>query len=729
MVSARRFREPARGWKALTVSMAVVTLEAVATAQAQTTATQTTPNVVLDPVTVTGSGEAATGAVTGYVARQTATGSKTDTPIQEVPQAVSVLGRDEIEDRQPQKIDEALRYTAGVFAQPFGFDSDTDWAYIRGFDASQTGVFLDGLPLYQYAFGVFTVDPFLLERVEVLKGAASVLYGGSNPGGLINLVSKRPVDEPLRYIEAGVNTWGNAYVGVDLGGPIDKAGVWSYRLTTHISGGGNETDKADDFHGVVAPSLTWRPDAATSVTLLGQYQDIDLKHVNGFLPYIGTVVPAAFGLIARDYFYSEPDIDSYRRKQALVGYEAQHDVSANWQLRQNVRYGYLLQEEHQVYPFGYAGGAPTPPDYLLNRFNFQHHTEVNTVSIDNQSDMRFSTGPLDHRLLLGLDYKYYNIDEVQRFSFGTPLSATDPDYGAAQPATFPFVDENYTMHQLGAYAQDQVHFGDGWLVTLNGRYDRLWSDGDNRLPGSTDFSDQTGEFSGRAGVAYEFANGLTPYAAASRFFNPLVGTGVGGVPYTPETGHQYEAGVKYKPTGVDALVTASVFDLTREHTLTADPDGSFNSVQLGEVRSRGFELEGKATLAGGLKAIAAVTAYDIDVRKDTNAAIVGKRPVIVPEVLASLWLDYTVQSGALKGLGFGAGARYTGSSYADNLNTLKVPDATLFDAAVRYTHDKWSVALNVNNIADKRYVASCQSALTCYYGEGRVATLKASYSW
>ncbi|UVF21966.1 TonB-dependent siderophore receptor [Microvirga terrae] len=709
------------------VSLASLAMMVASTEPSEAQTQSASGEITLETVTVEGQGGSATGPVNGYVPNRTTTGSKTDTPIENIPQSVSVIGREELEDRQVQKVDEALRYTAGVFAQPYGLDSDTDWFFIRGFDAGQTGVFLNNLPLYQYGFGGFYIDPFVLERIEVLKGPSAALYGGSSIGGIVNLISKRPTTEPLRYVETGVNSWGNSYAAFDFGGALDKDKVWSYRLTGKMSGGGWETDKADDFRGVIAPALTFRPDAGTELTVLASYQHMDLMHTGGFLPYVGTVVPAPFGRISRRFYYSEPDIDLYRREQAMIGYEFEHAVNDVWTLRQNFRYAHTDSKERGPYPFGYLGGAPLGPDFLLFRVGFNHHTVVNTLSLDNQAEAKFGTGPLAHTLLLGLDYKYYNIDQIQASGGGTPISPVNPIYGVPQGPTIPYLDQDLTMNQVGFYAQDQIRYG-GWIATLNGRYDHVSTKSTDKV-GAANFSDEAGEFSGRLGLGYEFTNGMTPYVAVSRTFNPVIGSDFFGQSFAPETGQQVEVGLKYKPMFADALITASLFDLTRQNVNTTDPEHSFFEVQLGEVRSRGFELEAQANITAGLKAIAAFTAYDIEITEDTNPLLIGNRPNVVPEILASGWLDYTVQDGSFKGLGFGAGVRYVGFSYADNENTLKVPAATVFDAGIRYTRDNFAVALNVNNLFDNEYVSSCDTQYTCNYGAGRVATLKASYKW
>lgn len=254
----------------------------------------------------------ATGPVDGYVAKATTTGSKSATPISEIPQSVSVIGRDELDDRGVvNKVDEALRYTPGVTTEPFGTDADTDWYYIRGFDATQTGVFLDGLTLFSFGFGGFQVDPFMLERVEVLKGPASALYGGANAGGIISLISKRPFDEPLYYTEIGINNFGNAFTGFDVNDKLTDDGTIRYRVTGKMSGGDTYTDFSNDLRGFVLPQITYAPDDATSLTVYGVLQGLDQVHVgNGFLPYVGTVVDAPFGKIDRDAFYGEPDLDT-----------------------------------------------------------------------------------------------------------------------------------------------------------------------------------------------------------------------------------------------------------------------------------------------------------------------------------------------------------------------------------------------------------------------------------
>lgn len=288
-------------------------------------------SIVLKEIVIDGGNGTATGPVNGYVAKKTTAGSKSALPITAIPQSVSVVGQQELQDRGVKKVDEALRYTAGITAAPFGEDPDTDWIFIRGFQATQSGVFLDGLPLFGYGFGGFQIDPFMLERVEVLKGPASVLYGGANPGGIVNMVSKRPEKDRFGRIETGVNQYGNAYLGVDVGDKLDENGVWAYRFTGRIAGGEQQTDFAKDFRGSLMPQITYAPSADTKVTVFGQFSALDQTHAGGgFLPYYGTVKDAAFGKISRKANFTEPGIDDGQNRQYLFGYEAEHTFDNGW---------------------------------------------------------------------------------------------------------------------------------------------------------------------------------------------------------------------------------------------------------------------------------------------------------------------------------------------------------------------------------------------------------------
>lgn len=702
------------------------------------------PEIRVERDALGGSGEGSgVGPVNGVVAKTSRLGSKSATAIQEIPQSVSVVGRQEIDDQGAQNVGEALRYTGGVLTQPFGTDSDTNWLWIRGFQATQTGTYMDGLQNFAYAFGSFYVDTFGLERVEVLKGPASVLYGGSNPGGLVNYVSKRPEFIAERYVETGINDAGTGYLGFDVQDVAN--GNVGLRMNGRLQGGDGYSDNQDGWRGFIAPSITWKPDEQTSLTILANYTQFDETH-NGdsFLPYAGTVVDRIadginFGRIDRDANFSEPSVDRYEREQGSVGYEFEHSFDNEWTVRSLARFGVADVSEQFLYANGWARdtyGDPTRGPADLARVNFSHDTTATTFLLDNQIEGTFQTGAIEHRLLAGVDYKYFNLDQIQRSAlFGTTpdINAFNPVHGAALTDPVSYTNQDLTQQQLGFYVQDQARFGDGWLVTLNGRYDFGWLEAHDRATFYAPTQEVTqrrsdGQLSGRAGVAYEFDNGITPYVSVATFFNPIIGTDASGALFKPEEGVQYEAGIKYVPTFIDGLFTLSVFDLTRQNVpsnVTA-----FTQVQTGEVRSRGFEAEAKINVTEDFRVSAALTAYDIEITEDQDPTLVGKTPFIVPEILASLYADYTFRGDAwYDGISVGGGVRYLGSSWVDNQNTLKVPETTLVDLKLGYGRDNWGVDLNVTNLFDETFVASCQTALTCSYGEGRSFKLRAHATW
>jgi iron complex outermembrane receptor protein len=717
--------------RALGTSVAMIGLCAAGAAQAENADT------ALAPIVVQGQsvGNGAIGPVKGYVAKETTTGSKTDTPLNEIPQAVSVIGRQEMDDRGVvNKVDEALRYTPGVTAAPFGVDADTDWIYIRGFDATQTGVYLDGLQLFTYGFGGFQIDPFMLERVEVLKGPASVLYGGGNAGGIVNYVRKRPTDEPFYYTEAGINTDGNAFTGFDISDKLGQSDTVTYRLTGKIAGGDNYSDFSHDLRGFVMPQVTVSPDDGTTLTAWAYAGALDQVHVgNGFFPYVGTVVDAPFGKIDRAFFPGEPDIDTGRYDQQMGGYEFEHEFDSGIKFSSNARYGHLQKYEVGPYAYGYVNTTdPLDPGYFqLNRLGFEGHSEVDTFAIDNHLEGDFQTGALDHEVMIGLDYKYYQLDNVQASTLATSIDPVNPVYGAPQPINRIYSNQLITQQQLGIYAQDQIRFDDGWLVTLNGRYDFVNTDTDNRPTAYSStyssYSYDNSAASGRIGIAYEFDNGLTPYASVGTFFNPTVAPSA--TPNNePEEGEQYEIGLKYDPTFIDGTFTASLFQLNRRNVVVTDP-ATFLANQIGEVESRGIELEAKVNLNDNWKLLGSFSYTDLEVKEDIVAAYVGKKPYLVPDMTAGLWVDYTVTQGALEGVSVGGGVRYQGESWADRLNTLKVPDATVFDAAIRYKKEGWEGSVNVTNLFDKEYVKGCGGEFTCGYGDARTVWFKLSKTW
>lgn len=675
--------------------------------------------------------ERGNGPVNGYVAGRSLSGTKTDTSILETPQSISVVGRSQLQDQNAQSVVQAVRYLSGISATASPADNRFDSIRIRGFD---TTVYLDGvqLPYGSLLFGRPKVDPFMLERVEILKGPSSSLYGGSQPGGLINLVSLLPTATPTHTVEMQANNFGRMQGAFDLGGPIDPKGEFLYRLTGVVHDGGTQFDNVNDFRGLIAPSFTWKPNLDTTFTVLGAYQ----RDVSGvtiqFLPAKGTLLPNPNGVVPISKFVGEPGWDSFTRSQYWAGYQFEHHADDVWTVRQNLRYAGLDTRVQAV--IGQGLDASDPTQQTLKRSAFIVPENSSAFTMDNQAEARFNTGSLAHVALFGLDYRHSTSDSSQYFGSAPSINLFNTVYGALITTPPLILHTKQAQDQVGLYAQDQIALG-GWRLTVSGRHDWVSTDTLNILKNTTQSQDDKA-FSGRAGLNYVFDSGVSPYVAYARSFQPNIGVTASSTPLVPTTGEQVEVGVKYQPVGTNILLTAALFDITQQNVLTADPAHTGFSLQTGEARSRGLELEASANLTTALKLVASYTYNDTEVTKTTVAAQLGKWLIYTPRNQAALWGDYTFQDGRLAGFGFGAGVRYFGEAYGDAANTLLTPAYTLVDAALHYDLSNFDprlrgtkVALNVTNLFNKDYVATCQSASACFYGDGRTVTGSLRYTW
>ena len=675
--------------------------------------------------------ESPVGPVNGYVATRTGTGTKTNTSILKSPQSVSVVGQEQIRATGASNLSEALRYTPGVYANRFGPDSRLDWFILRGFVANETGLYRDGLQLLNNGFAYFRAESFGLERIEVMRGPSSVLFGSGTPGGMINMVTKRPTLLPFNYVEAGVDNFGQAYGGFDFGGPADDSGHWFYRLTGIGRGGGTQVNDIDSNRVYIAPALTYKPDGATSFTLLANYQHDWTGVTNNFLPYSGSVVRNQAGLfIPRDLNVSR-NFNKFEREQVMAGYEFEHAVNDILTLRQNFRYSFQETGQNSLIGNGYADTAQTQ----LARYQFRVGVMSALAQVDNQAQFDFSDGFFGHRVLAGLDFKDYRLHDQQGTRFpAESLNLLNPvDTGINGPtSSYRIVNDN--LQQTGLYVQDQVRVTDRFTITGGVRQDFVNYESLNKLGGTTRTTQDDKAFTYRVAGVYEFDYGIAPYVSYATSFAPQVGVDAlrGNALLRPDEGKQVEVGLRVQPVGQGWYFAVAGFDLERQNPALAVP-GTFNTTQLGAIRSRGVEAEFVANFAEGLNVVASVTHYDLEFTNLTDPALAslrGKTPNQVPETFANAFLDYTIPTGDWRGFGFGGGVRYVGRSFVDNANTQQVPNYTLFDATVHYEFlNGWRAAITASNIGDKRFVSSCNGDVSCYYGEARRVVGSISYKW
>jgi iron complex outermembrane receptor protein len=657
------------------------------------------------------------------IARSSGTATKTDTPIREIPQSISVVTDQQMRDRAIHGIEEAVWYTAGAQGGGYGGDPRSDWLLLRGFAPAR---YLDGLALAEGSgTGITRIEPFGLERVEVLKGPASVAYGAMPPGGMVNYVSKRPTAETLREVEVQVGNYDLFQVGADFGGRLSDDGVWTYRLTALARNSDDVTDHVHDDRYFIAPALTWKPDEANSLTLLARYQKNDTVAGAGFLPAEGTLLPNPNGRIPQNRFTGEPGFNDYDKTMTSLGWEYFHDFGGGTTFRQNLRYGVTeIDPSTSVGAFGLLADQRT-----LFRYLWKTEEESKTFGVDNQLLFHFVTGPVEHTLLTGLDFRRARNDYASAFTFaGAPtLDIFNPVYGS------PIVEPDYTSRtrqeqsQFGLYAQDQMKF-DRWVFTLGARQDWVGTD-THEVIGGAQGHQSDDKFSGRVGVNYLFDNGFAPYIGWSQSFQPTVGTDFAGNAFVPTTGEQVEVGLKYQPANNRVLATLAVYELVQDNTLVVDPNHTLYQIQQGETKVRGVELEGRWNVGNGLSVYGAYTYTDSEVTRSTDPLSLGGEIPLQPENVASLGADYTITDGPLSGLGFGGGVRYTGEHYGDAYNLWQTPSYTLFDASVHYDIGAWRLQLNAANVGDKEYIATCNSGTWCYYGYARTVTATARFQW
>ncbi|MGE8476826.1 MAG: TonB-dependent siderophore receptor [Pseudomonas shirazensis] len=680
-------------------------------------------------INAAGEYESAWGASTGYVATRTAAGTKTDTPIVETARSLSVITRQQLDDRQVLNLNDALRYTAGVQSSGYGSDSRADWLRVRGFDPTQ---FLDGLALPKGSFANPKVEPWNLERITVLRGPASSVYGQTPPGGMLDMVSRRPQAERAHQIEVQAGSNEHKQINFDSTGKIDDEGRFLYRISGVVRDSNSPIDHIPDKRYNIAPSLTWNVDEDTKLTFISQYTRDDTGITGQFLPLQGTKLPSAAGKISHHKNLGEPDWDFYDRTYYALGYAFEHRLNDTWQFRQNLRY---TKNDLSFQAVNVGTFNTVDADGNVNRESGIINEDISQFAVDNNFQADFDTGAVSHTLLLGLDHQRANTNYQWLYGLGVPpINVNRPVYGADMSGVsyITLQDFNQKTQQTGVYVQDQMSL-DNWRLTLGGRED--WVHTGTRFNVNNATSTQRDKaFSGNVGLSYVFDNGVTPYISYTESFQPTMGADARAAQsFAPTEGRQYEVGVKYQPVGSQTLLTAAVYDLTQQNVRVTE--GSITR-QVGELQVRGLELEASTQLTDNFKAIASYTYTDTEITKGL-ATDVGNRMALIPRNQATLWADYTWHNGLLDGFGVGGGVRYVGDTYGNTANTsvAHVSSYTVYDASAHYDLGRLdnsmkglSVAVEAKNLFNKDYLANCDG-FWCYYGDERNVVASVNYKF
>ena len=625
----------------------------------------------------------------GFAPVEAQTASKAPMRRLETPQSVSVVTREQMESRQITNVQQALQTVAGVSPVNFGRRGFDD-LNIRGFRSTES-ILVDGLV---QSPGMWAkLQPYGYERFEVLKGSASVLYGQVQPGGIVNAVSKRPKKEALSEVGMEVGSFGQRTLQADINRPLSESGKTALRINAQVSNADDPTQFVYRKDRWFAPSLSIDLGPQTDLVLFATYSESQWMRQQGITPY-GTLLPNRNGTLPVTLFTGDPSFGGYDVESTTVGYALEHKLSDTMTFRQNVRY----ESEKGTGNF-VSNQALQANQRLQNRQATRQYMDYDLLATDTSLLSRFEALGVKHQLVTGLDVRSGHSYQAQRRCTIGALDLFNPVYGMV--ATCPVnltSDAPEKLNVMGLYAQDQIKFGQGWTALVGLRRDWSTNDTNNRVA-KTQTRQKDSATTLSAGLVYEFKPGWAAYGSYGESFLPVSGLTFGGTPFVPETGKQWEAGVKYEAPGGQLTGALAVFDLVRENVTTADPANTGFSVQTGQQRARGLEMELGADLKNGWKLTSAYTYTQTQVTRNTNAAIVGKPLLLTPRHTLTAWATYKLPQ--YPRITLGAGGRYVSEQIGSYPFTL--PSYVVADASISYAGDNYRVTAGVKNVFNKAY--------------------------
>ncbi|MFQ4145828.1 TonB-dependent siderophore receptor [Chlorogloeopsis sp. ULAP02] len=664
-----------------------------------------------------------TGEQDNYRIPDTSVGTRTDTPLRDIPQSIQVVPQQVLRDRQARSITDGLENISGVTSISPGSAGSRDNFSIRGFENYGNSL-VNGIPDDIFSDGGFVN----VERLEVLKGPASVLYGEtgfSALGGIINFVTKQPLRDPLYEISATIGSFNDYQGTIDLTGPLNDSKTALYRFIAGYRSAETFVDFNEFTKLSIAPSLSFRLGQNTDLVLEGDVniQERNNQQPNG-LPAVGTVLPNPNGEVRRS-FNSVGPVEDKVTAVGRVGYRFEHRFNENLRLRNAFRYRFYDADDRGVtiIPTSLAADNRT-----LNRRAIIGSQFYDSYYLDTNLLGKFNTGSINHQLLFGFSLSRNTSDlsfENNIFSVA-PVDIFDPVYNnTIAPTGVRNSDSFTTRDTLSIYLQDQITLAENLKLLLGGRVDIFKERTTDRLT-NVETSQSDTAFSPRVGIVYQPIQPISLYASFARSFAPTIGISATGEAFQPERGTQYEVGIKADLTS-KLSTTLAFYDLTRSNVTTTDPNNPDFSVQTGEQNSRGIELDISGEILPGWNIIGGYAYNDARVTKD-NTIPEGNRLFAAPEHSFNLWTTYRIQQGDLQGLGFGLGFYYFGERAADLANTLELPSYFRTDAAIFYERDQFRAAINFRNLFNVDYYNSRFGSGTLV-APGEPFTVQGTISW
>lgn len=643
--------------------------------------------------------------------------TKTETPSIEVPQPITVIPDEAYLAQGAINISDTVRYAAGVNSDAYGRDTRVDSFAIRGVNALQ---FRDGMrDIFSY-YASITSDPYNFSQVEVVRGPASVLFGQGSIGGIVNLVSKTPEFTNNADINVVYGSYNRKEVLTDLNGTLGH--TLAARVVARVRDADTYVDHVPDDRVMIAPSLTWRPDVRTDVTLLGLYQNDRTGSTANFLPIIGTLRDNPGNPRLSPYlFVGHPGYDRYDGRLLQGSGMLTRRFTNDLKISLKARYIDSKLDYFTHYPDSYSN--PTDP-YIpgtngrrIGLYAGSSVARLNVFSTDNNVQWSFhSGGSVEHLVLAGVDYSWNQVRKSDNYAYQV-IDLYDIDYPAiVQPQlTAPFTRD--TQKQLGVYLQDQIRLWDRVSVVLGARHDRVQTASLNTATGTTSHTTDTAT-TVRAGIIGQVGAGLSPFFSYTESFQPIAGQTTEGRPFRPQTGYQFETGLKWQPDRA-TLVTLTGFSIKERNRPVPDPANPLGQIQAGELTTKGIELEAARSLPGDYEV--SVSYGFNDVSGDTGEVGYLSRHTFAAWGAKSFEGDWAT-------LRLGAGIRYLGQQVSGNAAwTIITPARTMVDALVELARDRWRLRVNATNLLDNRAFASCLARGDCFVSAPRNVMLSLGY--
>ncbi|WP_122544994.1 TonB-dependent siderophore receptor [Pseudomonas viridiflava] len=663
--------------------------------------------------------ETAQGPVQGYRATRSVSATRTDTSLHETPQSISVVTREAVEDIGATRLQDALDYAGGVGrANNFGGQGLTTFT-VRGFTTGE--FYRNGFPINRGYPNM--PDANTIERLEVLRGPATTLYGRGDPGGTFNVVSKQPLAERSVTLGSQLNDQGMKRGTLDASGPLDDDGRFAYRLNVVGEGGDTFRDHVETERYGVTPVLSWQVDEATRITFEGDFMRNNAPLDRGLTRY-----PAQTRTASRDTFFGEKDVGKLHNDNNMAQIRFDHDLNAGWKLGGGIQMldGSLKGDAIE------ANGLAADGRTLGRNFNYR---KLEWTDRDVQLNVtgHFATGGFDHTLLAGVEYEDYDYKSIIRRSSGAVNAYTidifDPVYGQARPAlTRTTTNDKENLKTYAAFVQDQVALTERMKLLAGVRFERFEHDYDTFGVG-VPFTNSDNAVTPRLGLTYDLTDTVAVYANTARSFKPNTGASRLGGGFKAEEGKSYEVGVKWEALDRQLSVDAALYQIEKQNVLTTDPVDSTFSVAAGEVRSRGLDLNVVGNLTPEWRVMGSYAYVDAEVTKD-NTLRSGTRLLNIPEQTFSLLNVYEFQDGALRGLGLGAGGRYVDQRAGQTANTAFSMDSyTVFDLLAFYkVNEHVKLNLDVKNVFDKDYEEGAFGNVYAYPGAPRTVQVGIAYT-